>query len=182
MAKFEIFLYGYGAELIIGRVTDEQKEKILNSGENIEMIVLDYDSIGGYHYEISDILHNFNVGESFTIEIVDENNKELYSIGYEDIVYNDESLIQVEYEDKYFDITDPCLVTCSHEKGTFFNCTLELEEFDINKLKLVIYEDCGLHDCYVYGNMVGAVFYDGEELYDEGSWTDGKSFDAKINF
>jgi hypothetical protein len=182
MGKYKISINGYGAELIIGRVTDEQKEKILNSDEGIEMIVQGWDSIGGYYYEISDIFHNFNVGDSFVIRISDENDNELYSIGSEDIVYNDDSVIQVEYEDKYFEINDPCLVTCSHEKGTFFDCELELEEFDINKLKLVIYEDCGLHDCYVYGNMVGAVFYDGEEIYDEGSWTDGKSFDAKINF
>lgn len=182
MAKFTIDISGYGAELTIGRLTEEQVENIKNHQEELNEIIFDDEAIGGFWAEIDDVYHNFNVGDVFTITVSDEDGNEIHRYTDEDIIYNDESPINVEYEDKYFTVEEPCLVCCSGEKGSFFEAQIEADEFDLSKLQIIIHEDAGLEDCYVYGNMIGKILYDGEELDNYGGSTDGKSFDVKVNF
>jgi hypothetical protein len=182
MEKFTIDIRGYGAEITIGRLTDEQVENIKNYDGDLNDLVFDDDALGAYWAEIDDIYHNFNVGDVFTITITDEDGNELYQFNDDDIIYNDESPIEIEYDDKYNDTEEPCLVCCSGEKGSFFEAYIEAEEFDISKLKIVIHEDVGVHNCYNFGNMIGNIYYDGEELDNYGGSTDGKSFDVSINF
>jgi len=184
MSKFTIMISGYGAELTIGRLTEEQVENIKNfEGESLNELAFDDDALGGFWAEIDDVYHNFNVGDSFTITITNEETSEdIYKIDSDDIIYNDESIVDVEYRDKYFTVDEPCLVCCSQEKGTFFEASIEADEFDISKLKITIDEDAGLEGCYLYGNMIGEILYDGNELDNWGVGTDGKSFDVNVNF
>ena len=90
----------------------------------------------------------------------------------------------LEYEDKYFPKEDVnCIVCCSQEKGNFFSGEIEIDgDFDPAKLRIVMHEDVGLEDCYLYGNLIGEITYDGEEIDNWGGDTTGKSFDIKVNF
>jgi hypothetical protein len=182
MKKFEINIYGYGAELTVGKLSEEQKTKMINLNEDLNDMIYNEDIIPNHYTEIDDIYHNYNVGDEFAISISDENGKEIHSIISEDVMYVEQPPIEVEYRDKYVLSEEPCLVTCSWEKGTFFSSTIEDEEFDIKKLKIVIDEECGLSNCFSYGNMISEIFYNGEKLYNNGGDTMGKSFDVKTNF
>ncbi len=183
MAKFTIDISGYGGELTIGRLTEEQTENIKNfEGESLNDIIFDDEALGGYWSEIDDVYHNFNATDVFTLTITDENGEEIHRFTEEDIMYVDDSPIEVEFEDKYSEIEEPCLVCFSGEKGSFFEAELDLDEFDLSKLKIVIHEDCGLENCYTVGNMIGKVIYDGEELDNYGGNTDGKYFEVATNF
>lgn len=182
MERYTIEINGYGSELTIGKLTQEQKIKILSTNDELFEIIHNDEFFGKHWSEIDDIYHNFNLGDSFTITIKDSKNNEVYSLQSYDILHNDESPIPVEYEDKYFTSDEPCLVCCSQEKGLFFSSYIETENFDISKLKLIIHEDSGLHGSYIYGDMIGSIIYDDEVLDNYGGDTVGKSFDVKVNF
>ena len=182
MAKFTIDISGYGGELVIGRLTEQQVENIKNFDGELNDLVFDDEALGGFWAEIDDVYHNFNAGDVFTITVYDEDGQEIHQFTDEDVMYVDESPCEVEYEDKFNSIQEPCLVCYSGEKGSFFEANFEADEFDLTKLKIVIHEDCGLGGCYNVGNMIGSVYYDGEELDNYGGSTDGKYFDVNINF
>jgi len=177
---FKIEIYGYGAEFIIGRLTEEQV-KVIKEAEDIHEVIQDEDKLGDYYNEMDDVYHNYNAGAYFTIEVTDAEGNQIYTINSEDIIHNDECEIGTEYRNCYFEIDDPCLVTCAQEKGVFFTATVE-SEFDPSKLKIIFDDDCGLDACYVYGLMIRQIIYDGVELDDWGGSTVGKSFDAMVNF
>lgn len=181
MKKYTIDIDGYGCEMTIGRLSDEQSKFI--SGSNAEDLydIIYEDELGGHWAEIDDVYHNFNVGESGLITVTDESNNTVYQIEVDDLYGED----NIECEDKYFTQEEGVnyLVCCSHEKGNFFSGKIELEgDFDPSKLKIHIHEDVGLDKCYVYGNMISKITYDGEEIDNWGGDTMGKSFDVKVNF
>lgn len=180
MKKYTISLDGYGAEITIGKV-DPKIQQILSESEDVTDAVFS-DELEVHWSEIDDIYHNFAVGDVFTLYVTDEDGTDIAKADLDEILDGDVGC-EIEYEDKYFEIDEPCLVCCSQEKGNFFSAELELEEdFDITKLKLIMHEDVGLDNCYTYGNLVGKVLYDGEELDNYGGDTIGKSFDVTINF
>jgi hypothetical protein len=182
MAKFKIQIEGYGGEMTIGTLKDDEIEIINNSDEEISDIIWGRETIDRHWSDIDDVYHNFNAGDSFTLRVFDEQDNELFSFDSEEILDNDESPVEVEYEDKYFVIDEPSIVCFSHEKGLFFLGDINVDEFDISKLKLVVHEDCGLHKAYEYGKMISEVLYDGEKVDNYGGDTTGKSFDVEKNF
>jgi hypothetical protein len=181
MKKYNISIDGYGCEMTIGRLTDEQANFISESeAEDLYDIIYD-DQLGGHWAEIDDVYHNFGCGDSGQITVSDENGNYIYQVEIDELYGED----NIECEDKSFMQEEGVkyLACCSHEKGNFFSTEIELEEdFDPSKLKIFIHEDVGLDKCYVYGDMIGKVTYDGEELDNWGGDTMGKSFDVKINF
>lgn len=181
MKKYNIIISGYGGEVTIGKLTDEQVEVIKKAKENdksLEDLIWD-DELDTSWHEIDDLYHNFNVGDVFHLLVEDDETKEEIVSLNEDILYSDTEIL--EYQDKYVDTLDPVLMCVSGEKGVFFEATLELEEeFDINKLKIMVDEEVGVSG-YHFGNMLSRVSYDGEELDNWGGSTDGKYFEVYTN-
>jgi hypothetical protein len=180
MKKYNITLSGYGAEVTIGRLNEEQCEilkKAKSEEKSFNEVVWD-EELGSSWYELDDFYHNYNVGDTFTITIEDEEGNELHSFT-EDILYSDVDFL--DYQDKFTD-TDESLIMCvSGEKGVFFEATLELEEeFDLSKFKIMVDEEVGIPGTY-FGDMLSKVYYDGEELDNWGGSTDGKYFDVYTN-
>ena len=68
----------------------------------------------------------------------------------------------------------------SNEKGTFFTAEIEDDEFDLEKLKIVIMGEIGTNDFYI-DDMVSKVMYNGVEITSNDLSTDNKSFDSYIN-
>jgi hypothetical protein len=179
MKKYTINVYGYGCEITIGRLTEDQT-KLISEADKEDLYDVVWEDDFGHWAETDDIYHNFGASDCSTLTVEDEERNEVFKIDLED--YFEEGIL--EYEDKYFSKEDVnCIVCCSQEKGNFFSGEIEIDgDFDPAKLRIVMHEDVGLEDCYLYGNLIGEITYDGEEIDNWGGDTTGKSFDIKVNF
>jgi len=181
--KYSIRISGYGSEITIGTVSDEEKAILSNSEKDLQELVFeDLEEVCGWS-EIDDQFHCFGATTPFTITIEDEEGKELYKIDEENIYeYDTEEFSLVENEYPEIDATQDLLICYSGEKGSFFLGYVELEgEFDITKLKIV-FSDVEVGDFFYFGDIISNVLYDGEELDNWGGDTSGKSFDVLKNF
>ena len=181
--KYEIRISGYGSELTIGSVTEEEKEILSNPDkELIDIVNEDLEEVS-FWAEIDDQFHCFGVTEPFTINITDENGNELYNITDETkFDYDTDEFELVEGVCPTIDDTKDLLICYSGEKGEFFLGHVELDgEFDLTKLKIVI-SDIEVGDSFYFGEIMSNVLYDGEEIDNCGGDTTGKSFDVFKNF
>lgn len=180
MANFNINIWGYGAEVTIGTLSNDDITIInseLSLGSTLQDIILD-EKLDKSFYDIDDIYHNWGVGDKFVLSVTDESGQEVFQISDEEL-YSDEIDI-FEYIDRYQTSTEPLLICVSGEKGSFFESKIECEKFDPNKLKIVIDQEVGISS-YFYGDMISKVMYDGEELDNIGGSTDGKYFEVSDN-
>jgi len=181
--KYSIRISGYGSEITIGAVSDEEKAILSNTEKDLQELVFeDLEEVCGWS-EIDDQFHCFGATTPFTITIEDENGKELYEIDEANIYdYDTDDFSLVENEYPEIDATKDLLICYSGEKGSFFLGYVELEgEFDLTKLKIVI-SDVEVGDFFYFGDIISNVLYDGEELDNWGGDTNGKSFDVLKNF
>jgi len=80
MKKYKVTIYGYGAEVTIGSVDEEQKTIINNPDKELwEIVTNDLEDWGSW-YEIDDQYHRWGASGTFTILIEDENGEEMYKI------------------------------------------------------------------------------------------------------
>jgi len=183
MKKYKVSIYGYGAEVTIGSVDEEQKAIINNPDKELWQIVTnDLEDYGGW-YEVDDQYHRWGAGGTFTVLIQDENGDTLYEIDSENLHEFDTDDFQlVNYECIEVDESNDLLMCASFEKGSFFEGDIELEgDFDITKLKINIDEEIGIEE-YYFGDIISGVYYDDEEVDNYGGSTNGKSFDVTKNF
>ena len=183
MKKYKVTIYGYGAEVTIGSVDEEQKAIINNPDKELWQIVTnDLEDYGGW-YEVDDQYHRWGAGGTFTVLIQDENGDTLYEIDSENLHEFDTDDFQlVNYECIEVDESNDLLMCASFEKGSFFEGDIELEgDFDITKLKINIDEEIGIEE-YYFGDIISGVYYDDEEVDNYGGSTNGKSFDVTKNF
>ena len=181
--KYSIRISGYGSEITIGSVTEEEKAILSNPEKDLQELVFeDLEEVCGWS-EIDDQFHCFGATSPFTITIEDEDGNELYEIDEENLYdYDTDEFSLVENEYPEIDVTKDLLICYSGEKGTFFLGHVELDgEFDITKLKIVI-SDVEVGEFFYFGDIISNVLYDGEELDNWGGDTDGKSFDVLKNF
>lgn len=181
--KYTINISGYGSEITIGSVTEEEKAILSNPEKDLQELVFeDLEEVCGWS-EIDDQFHCFGATSPFTITIEDENGNELYNLNEENIYdYDTDEFSLVENEYPEIDATQDLLICYSGEKGSFFLGYVELEgEFDITKLKIV-FSDVEVGDFFYFGDIISNVLYDGEELDNWGGDTSGKSFDVLKNF
>lgn len=180
MKKFTITIWGYGAEVTIGTLS-EQDISIINSElskeSTLQDIVLD-EKLGKSFYDIDDIYHNWGVGDKFVLSVTDESGHEVFQISDEEL-YSDE-VDNFEFVDRYQTSNCPLLMCVSGEKGSFFESVIECQQFDSSKLKLIVDQEVGITS-YFYGDMISKVLYDGEELDNIGGSTDGKYFEVSSN-
>ena len=180
--KYTISVYGYGSEVTIGSV-DEDLKKILSNPDKefIDIVLEDLEDYGGW-YEIDDQYHRWSAAGTFTITVQNENGETLYEIDSDDLRKFDTDDFQlVDYECIEVDETKDLLMCVGYEKGSFFEGDVEADEFDIKKLCIKIEDEIGIKECY-FGEMIGGIYYDGEEVQNYGGGTDGKSFDVYKNF
>ena len=179
MKKYNITIWGYGAEVTIGSLSNEQVHLIkskISDDYTLQDIILG-EELGVGFYELDDIYHNWGVGDKFNVSITDERGEVVYEFT-DELLYTECELF--EYVDKFVSSKDPMVVSVSGEKGVFFESSFECDEFDLSQLKLVIDTEVGINE-YFYGDMVSKVLYNGEELDNIGGSTDGKYFEVGSN-
>jgi len=188
MKKFKIRISGYGSEITIGHVSDDVKELIKErnyDGDSLESIIDDDNVIDGHWSQIDDIFHNTNANEDFNLEVIDVTEEELvYEISSDELKCgeNYKILDYEDFEESYSPLINNELVVCcvSNERGVFFEGSVEVESFDLGKLKIMMMMDIQT-DEYYHGNMVYKVLYDNKSIYNKGGDTEGKSFSVYIN-
>ena len=183
MSKYKISIEGYGAEITIGSVTEEEKA-ILNNDEKdlVEIVNEDLEEICGWS-EIDDQFHGWGATDVFTITVEDEEGKVIYEIDNDDMYKHDTDEFELfDFECPEIDEEQELLMCVSSEKGTFFLGDIEVDgEFDITKLRITIASDIEVGENY-FGEIITGVYYDGEEIDSYGGDTIGKSFDVYKNF
>jgi hypothetical protein len=183
MKKYNIIIQGYGAEVTIGSVDEEQKEILNNTDKELwEIASQDLEDYGSW-YEIDDQYHRCGASGPFTIIVQDENGDVLYEIDSDNLhEFDTDDFELVEYEYVEIDESKDLLMCVSFEKGSFFEGEILTQgDFDITKLKINIEGEVGINE-YYFGDIVSDVYYDGEEVDNYGGSTDGKSFDVTKNF
>jgi hypothetical protein len=184
MPKYTISISGYGCELTIGTVTNVEKNtinKLLENTEDsyLEDIIQDHESIRKDWHELDDIYHNFGASDNFTLMVYKDDNlihelesDKLFEDYYDNIDFN------------YIDIDESkdIIISVNHEKGLFFEGSLETnDEFDLSKLTVEIDDEIGVGE-YYYGSIISKIKYNGEEIENHGGSTSGKSFESYKNF
>ena len=188
---YKISMWGYGGEKVMGTTTQEvwnycidnqvDLQDIAWNSEAAEDMNLDGNLLPfppGSWYECDSMGHISGVSrDAGTIQIEDENGETVYERSLDDcdgcddspeLCCNDEVWVGSRAKGEIV------FVGSSNEKGTFFEGEIELKQpFKIEKLSLH-YDDFDGED------IVNAVYYDGEEIDNWGSSTDGKSSDFNM--
>ena len=192
---YRISMWGYGGEKVMGTVDPKAWDYCLKNridlvdiawGDYDEMIEeqgLDIDLLPftpGSWYECDNMAHVSGVSRSSgTLQIEDENSNTIFQKSLDDIVgggcdgepdwcCQDEVWIGQRKKGEVV------FVGSSNEKGTFFEGDIKLKApFNIEKLELYYDEVDG-------EEIVNCVYYDGEEIENWGSSTDGKSSDMNM--
>lgn len=180
--KYEIEIYGYGAECVMGTLTEEQykfwidfadrEDEALNShlfwdpwsDEEGNPVTDDEDPrFLGQWYELDDIVHsNGALYDNCTITVTDEDGNVVWET-------QDPDIEKTEFYDPD-DMEGYFIKAWSSEKGCFFGSEIDTEKFDPKKLKIY----ASNIDCEV---LIDAIMYDGEEVYnDTGGDTNGKGY------
>ena len=183
MRKYKVSISGYGCEATIGSVSEELKQILSNPDkELVEIVDEDLDEQGGW-YEIDDQFHRWGASGRYVIEVTDEEGETVLAIDSENLSEHDtEDFELVDYEYADIDDSKDLLMCVAFEKGSFFEGDIFTEEeFDVKKMKIRIDSEIGIEG-YFYGDIVGAVLYDDEEIDNYGGSTDGKSFETYKNF
>ena len=184
--KYEIEIYGYGGEIVMGKLTKEQYEFWIDhadreseelhshlfwdpwSDEDGNPMTDDEDPRWlGQWYEIDDIYHGCNaLVDGCRITVTDEDGKEVWTTD-DPIIESTEFYDPDEQEGYVFK-------GWSSEKGNFFGGEFEAEEFDPAKLK------------FYASNVDGEVFIDSLEYEDQtvdndmGGDTTGKGYGYRM--
>lgn len=182
MKNYTVSIEGYGHEITIGSVTEEQKV-ILNNEEKelVDIVNEDLDDYGGHH-EIDNQYHRWGAVDRYTITIEDEDGNVVFKANEEGLFEHDTDdfeLVEFIYPEINQELD--LLVCVAQEKGSFFMGDFEAEEFDLTKLKITIDSDIEACD-YTFSDTVSGVFYDGEEVDNYGGDTRGKDFEVYKNF
>lgn len=185
---YSISLWGYGGEKVMGtvdkKIFDYFKHRRLNLSDyawdsdyaednNIPEDLQPFSS--GSWYECDSMAHVSGVSRSAgTVQILDQNNETVFEKSLDDCDGCDDSPQWVCNNESWIGSREPgevVFVGSSNEKGTFFEGEIELTApFDPALLELNYDEVDG-------EEIVNSVYYNGEEIDNNGGGTDGKSSD-----
>jgi len=175
MKKIVLETTGYGNEVVIGKLTPEQADYLLENPENAGYEVKLSDDEMVLWHDHDDTVHTWGGSVSFcelSVEYTDESGVEvLNDVDIEELGIENEDCLALFEDDQHY------LVSVNTEKGQFYYEEKEIEEeFDVEKLKLTIRDlsDFGLDI------IVEDYCYDGEPGDNIGGGTDGKSFEQYI--
>lgn len=185
---YKIYIWGYGGEKVMGtvdrKIYDYFKSRRLDLSDyawdsdyadehNIPEDMQPFPS--GSWYECDDMAHVNGASMSAgTIQIDDEQGNTVFQRGLDSCDGCDDSPQLCCSDEAWIDSKSPNTIVFignSNEKGTFFEGELPLTmPFDIEKLE-INYDDVDGEE------IVTSIYYDGEEIENYGSSTDGKSSD-----
>lgn len=191
MKHFEINIEGEGVEIALGKLSDEDIEKIetcvKEEGINKKDLFTDYESFLedydlNYWYDYDDLLHETGVFPNDThITITDLQNKKVLidkklSSIRNIITTKEETKIEIDNTSHLFSI--------STDRGSFFCGKISIEdneEFDITKFE-IIKETILINNCngnYYKTEIISNVLYNGNE-FSESNDADRKYLDVEI--
>lgn len=180
MKKYKLEISGYGAEVTIGSLDESQLTLIKkHEGGLVEFVIENFD-----WRDMDDVYHNFGACSDYLISVKDESGKVINEIYSEDLNAYDNEENQFELvERRCFEIKNdyPLLMCISFLKGLIFETEIITDKFDIQKLKIVMDDEVGFSS-YFWGEMIRALYYNGQELNETGTYTNEKSFEAHVNF
>jgi hypothetical protein len=183
--SYNVSMWGYGGEVVMGTISREIYDYFKDNKLSVSDFAWDYDYAEakgipedmwpftpGSWYDCDDLCHTNGVSRNAGhIQVDDENGNEILNRELDSIDGTD---IQLSINDEYWpgSVGDGVVfIGRSNEKGTFFEAELALTApFDQEKLTIV-YDEIENED------IVYQVMYDGEDLDNNGSSTDGKSSD-----
>jgi len=188
---YKVRLWGYGGEYVMGTVDRKVYDYFRKNRLGVEDFAWDYDYAeennipedmwpfepGSWH-DCDNMGHCWGVDRSAgTIQVDDENGNTVYEKQLESISGYDEEDPEPEWScgDEIWIDSQPkgtvVFIGVSSEKGTFFEADLELKmPFDPAKL-------CLNYDEIDGNEIITSVYYDEEELNNDGGDTNGKSTD-----
>ena len=188
---YKIQLWGYGGEKVMGTVDKEvwdyclanqvDLQDIAWNNDAAEEIGLDEDKLPfppGSWYECDGMGHENGVSrDAGTVQIEDENGETVFEKSLDACDGCDDSPGWSCDDEVWIGSRkagEIVFIGSSNEKGTFFEGDIDLTApFDIEKLELHYTE-------FDSEEMVNAVYYDGEEIDNNGGGTDGKSSDFSM--
>ncbi|MEY4573270.1 MAG: hypothetical protein RLZ10_2554 [Bacteroidota bacterium] len=180
MKKYTLEISGYGAEVTIGSLDDSQVALIKkHDGDLSEFVIENFD-----WRDMDEFYHNFGACSAFLIIVKSEDGSIIYEIDSEDLnAYDNEENEFELIERRCFETKNdkPMLMCISFLKGLIFQTEIITDKFDIQKLKIVMDDEIGF-STYYWGEMINTLYYNGQELYETGTNTDEKSFEAHVNF
>jgi hypothetical protein len=188
---YKISMWGYGGEKVMGTVDPKVWDYCMEHQVDLVDIAWNYDACEemeldedmlpfppGAWYECDSMTHVNGVSrDSGNIQILDEKDETVFEKSLGDCDGCDDSPGWACDDETYIGQRkkgEVVFVGSSNEKGTFFDGEIELTApFDITKLELHYEEVDG-------EEIVNSVYYDGEEIDNNGGSTDGKSSDMTM--
>jgi len=185
---YKISMWGYGGEKVMGTVDPKCWDYCMEHQVDLTDIAWNYDACEemdldedmlpfppGSWYECDSMAHVNGVSRNAgTIQITDENDETVFEKSLEDCDGCEDSPEWCCDDEVWVGSRkkgEVVLVGSSNEKGTFFEGEIELRApFDITKLELH-YDEVDNEE------IVTSVYYDGDEIDNNGGSTDGKSSD-----
>jgi hypothetical protein len=188
---YKISMWGYGGEKVMGTVDPKAWDYCMEHQVDLVDIAWNYDACEemgldeehlpftpGSWYECDNMTHVNGVSrDAGNIQILDEKDETVFEKSLGDCDGCDDSPEWCCDDETYIGQRkkgEVVFVGSSNEKGTFFEGEIPLTApFDITKLELHYEEVDG-------EEIVNSVYYDGEEIDNNGGSTDGKSSDMTM--
>lgn len=173
---YKLKINGFGSEVTIGNLSNEQITKIKDLRTSLTegvLQVFDWQEMG-------DVYHNYGACSDYIITITDVNGKDIYEIYSEDLQKSNDVDFQIQNNFIKNDSNKNQLICISFQKGLIYETEIQTTEFDLKKLKLVVDNEIGIGN-YFWGSMLRAIYYDDQEYENIGKYTDEKSFEAYVN-
>ena len=185
---YRISLWGYGGEKVMGTVDPKVWDYCMENQVDLVDIAWNYEACEemgldedllpftpGSWYECDGMAHVNGVSRNAGhIQIEDENGNSVFEKELDNCDGGDGSPAWSCQDEVWIGMKkkgEVVFIGSSNEKGTFFEGEIELRApFDIEKLELYYDEVDG-------EELVNCVYYDGEEIDNNGGSTDGKSSD-----
>jgi len=184
MKKYYITISGYGAQVTIGSVTEEQKLLLSEDEDRIptDVVLEDLEKEKPW-YEFNDEYHNWGANDYFKISITDEDKNIVFEMNSDEIYdFDTEDYEMVDWEFIKIDRSKDLLMCVASEKGLLFEGEFSTnEDFSVEKLKLKIHGEIIVGD-FQCADILSEIEYEGEEIDNLGAGTDGKGFYACTNF
>jgi hypothetical protein len=184
MKKYYITISGYGAEVTIGSVTEDQKLLLSEDDDrsHTEIVLEDLEKDKPWN-EFNNEYHMWGANDYYKISISDEDKNIILEINSDEVYdFDTENYKMVDWEFIKVDRSKDLLMCVASEKGLFFEGEFSTkEDFCIEKLKLKIDGEIiiGEYEC---ADILSKIEYEGEEIINLGGSTDGKVFDVCTNF
>jgi hypothetical protein len=188
MNKYSVNVYGYGGEIVIGKISKKAyeywKERELEGVDTLDDYNGDWDEEmnvpeeykifhPGEWHECDDVAHSCGAEmcSSTFITVTNEDDDEIWSCTAEPYELEERGVDCEEMEEIYLSELEPgtcAFIGQATEKGTFFCAPLDIEsEFDPSKLQITYNDINGW--CLLNG-----IAYDGEDIYNDDYSTTGK--------